>query len=52
MWVTTYLLKDGSELFGWRYTSVESAHKVAHEALTSGRNPGLIGYRVTKEVQH
>nr|UVM82491.1 MAG: hypothetical protein [Bacteriophage sp.] len=52
MWKTTYLFLDGSEMLGWRYTSIESAYMVATEALTSGKNPTMIGFKVTKEVTH
>lgn len=51
MWKTTYLFSNGSEMFGWRYTSLECAHRVCVEALTSGSNPTMVGYRVTEEVQ-
>jgi hypothetical protein len=51
MWKTTYLFLDGSEMLGWRYTSIESAYRVATEALTSGKNPTMIGFKVTKEVR-
>lgn len=52
MWKTTYLFLDGSEMLGWRYTSIESAYRVSTEALTSGKNPTMIGFKVTKEVTH
>lgn len=45
------LFLDGSEMLGWRYTSIESAYRVATWALTSGKNPTMFGFKVTKEVK-